>query len=509
MVDHPGSHRRQRPRRGAVLAAFAVLVAAGVAADRSAAAPHPPAVAAVASQPAAAPADAVSSSWYCAGATASQRGQAAGTVVISNPTGTRLTARVELLASGGGQESLAPTTVAPYSRTVVAEDPPGHPSWVGAVVVLDGGGAAVEQEVSGPLGTAATPCADRGSTRWYFPTGTTLRDATDVVSLLNPFPADAIVDLSFVTNEGAEAPLADQAVLVPAGSLVAVNLGDHLRRRQTIATMVTATAGQVVAWQTQLVTAPASGTPVIGQPAPAGYSGMVDPAPPTAGAQLTLGAPAPATVWSWPDGVAGHGVNEEYVIFNPGSTAALLRLTYGSTAGGEQPLGFTVGPGSVRSIVTTSQPEVPSGAPHDASLVSTNGVPVVAERTVTAVSPSSRTGLGGLLGSTVTARRWLIGDGGGTRRHLDEWIIVQVPGTLPATVALDQVGPAGVRPLPGLGAIAVKAGQRVAVDITARLRGATAGPLVVIGSRPLVVERDLYGTGGTGISLALGVPLRP
>ncbi|HLI25266.1 MAG TPA: hypothetical protein VKU91_09940, partial [Acidimicrobiales bacterium] len=202
-----------------------------------------------------------------------------------------------------------------------------------------------------------------------------------------------------------------------------------------------------------------------------------------------------------------NGVNEEYVVYNPGAVPALLRLTFGSAAGGQQPLGFTVAPASVRAIVTNSQPEVPQGSPHDASLISTNGVPVVAERTVAAVAPSARTGLGGLLGATVTARRWLVGDGGGSSNHLDQWVVVQVPGFLPATVAIDEVAGGGLRPLTGLGSIPVRAGQRVAVDVTARLGGAAPGPLVVVGSRPLVVERDLYGVGAPGISLALGVPL--
>ena len=67
------------------------------------------------------------------------------------------------------------------------------------------------------------------------------------------------MDLSFTTNEGVERPQQFQGLVVPADGLVAVNLGDHLRRRQFIATTVTARSGRLVAWKTDVVTPPRSG----------------------------------------------------------------------------------------------------------------------------------------------------------------------------------------------------------------------------------------------------------
>jgi hypothetical protein len=500
-------HRAAHPRRAPILAGLVVVAVAGVVASRSGPRSGPAPAAPLPAQPVAAPSSAVSSSWYCAGATASSAGSAQGTLLVANPGPSPLTARVTLVASDGRPVPPRTLGLPAYSRTAVAEKVPGGAPWVGATVVAAGGGVAVEQEVAGPLGTSASPCSVRGSTHWYFPTGTTLRDATDVISLYNPFPADAIVDLDFVTNQGQEAPMADQAVLVPAASVVEVDLGDHLRRRQTIATTVTATTGQVVAWQTQLITDPAAGTPVLGQPLPAGYTGLADPAPPAGGLILTLGAPVAGPSWRWPDGVAGNGVDERYVVYNPGARVALVRLTYGLPGGSQQPFGFAVAPDSVRVVATGSQAQVPAGKPHDVSVVTTNGTPVVAERTVTAVSPATRTGTGALLGSTVTARRWLTAAGGGGR--LDEWVDVYNPGPVGSAVALSEVAPSGLRPLPGLAGVQVGAGDRVAVDVGAALRGASVGPLVVAAGHPVVVERDLYGggSGGRGISLALAVPL--
>lgn len=497
--------RRDRPRRGAVIAAILVLVMAGALADRSAS-PRPAAATPVPDQPVAASTGALSSVWFCAGASA-EAGAASGSLLVANPTSFSRTATVTILASNGTPVPPQRFVVGPRSRLQVAEKVKGGAPWVGATVHLDGGGVAVEQQLSGPLGAAATPCATRGSANWYFPTGTTLRNASDVVSLLNPFPTDALVDLSFVTNQGGESPIADQAIGVPADSIVAVDLGSHLRRRSTIATTVTARTGKVVAWQTEMVTPPAAGTPILGEPAPPGYSGPLDPAPPVGGVELTLGAPSGSGAWWWPDGVAGGGVNEQYVVYNPGSRAAQLRLTFGLNRGGEQPLGFIVAPGSVKSIATSAQPQVPAGAPHDASLVSTNGVPVVAERTVTAVSPSPRTGLAGLLGSTISATRWLLGASGTSGSHLDEWLEVQNPGRAPVTMSILEVGAGGPSPLRGVPALTVPAGGRVATDVSARAKGAISGPLLVQATGPVITERDLYGAGAPGIALAIGVPL--
>lgn len=509
--QRPGrAHRRGgQPalRRGPVIAVLAVLAIAGGLADRVGG-PRLAAAAPVPDMPVATPASALSSAWFCAGATASSGGAAPGSLVIANPTANSLMATVDLLPSSGKRPPAHHVVVAARSRMTVSEAVTGGSPWVGAVVHVEGGGVSVSQDVSsGTLGTAVEPCATAGSRHWYFPSGTTMRDATDMISLLNPYPGEAIVNLSFTTNQGNEAPVADQAIAVNGDSLTTVNLGDHLRRRVSIATTVSAVSGRVVAWQTLSVTPPAAGTPIIGEPPPAGYSGPLDPAPPVGGTVLTLGAAAPAKTWWWPDGVAGNGVNEQYVVYNPGPAAAQLRLVYGLSPGGSQPVSFTVGPNSVKAVTTSAESQVPTGAVHNATLSSTNGVPVVAERTITATSPSTHTGLGGLLGATKAAPRWLLGAAGNPAAHLDEWLEVQNPGSRPVTVSLSQVGSSGPTAIRGLRPVKLAAGGRMAVNVSSHLSSHPGGPLLVQASGPVVTERDLYGTGVPGIGLSLGVPL--
>ncbi len=86
-----------------------------------------------------------------------------------------------------------------------------------------------------------------------------------------------------------------------------------------------------------------------------------------------------------------------------------------------------------------------------------------------------------------------------------EYIVVENPGTTPATVSFDTL--AGT-PIPGLATVKVTAGGRTSVELT---KYAAGNPAVVVrATEPVTVERDLYGQAGTpGVSLSPGVPLTP
>ncbi len=134
--------------------------------------------------------------------------------------------------------------------------------------------------------------------------------------MLNPYPGVAIADLSFTTEYGQEEPVTFEGVVVPADGLTVLNLGSHLRRRLKIAVTVKVRTGQVAAFETELVTPPPPGAPLVGS------NGGLNPAAPTAGATLTLGSSEPATSWWWPEGADGGGLTESYVFYNPVGHAA-------------------------------------------------------------------------------------------------------------------------------------------------------------------------------------------
>lgn len=520
----PARRHRPGPHRLRIIAVIAALLIIGGLLDQGGGDHHSSAAAAVPAGPVAAPAGAESSSWFCAGGTDGGAGGTSGSsgagsdtpqgnapaqLDIANTNPTPLTATVTLVPVSGSsiKPATSTVTVGPNSRSTVPETLPGGPSFVGAAVTLHGGAAAVDQEITSSRDPSVTPCATSGSRTWYFTNGRTAVNASDIITLFNPYPIDSIVDLSFTTNQGLEAPDQDQAIDVPANGLIDVDLGSHLRRRSSIATVVTARSGQVIAWQTRDVTPVSSGTPVLGADGSA-PAGAIDPASPNPGAVVSLGAASPGTSWTWPDGVAGNGVDEQYDIYNPGPAVAQVQLALNLDQGTAEPFTLSVGAEQVSTIISDQQARVPAGVTHSAVLRSTNGVPVVASREVAASSPSPHTGLGSLLGERQPSPSWLF-SGGSVTSHTDESLVLYNPGPNTVKATVDGLGGGPPAPLPGLSAVLVGPGARVGIDLGAH-DNSLATPFTVQATGPLYAERDLLGATNrdAGYGLAPGVPLQ-
>lgn len=484
-------------RRGPVLAVLAAALVAGGLADRAGAPRMSPAAERSATFPAMAPADALSSSWFCAGATDGGSPDAPGRVVIAND-GARSASGVVTVVPTRGKRVRVPVKVAPYKSVSVPETVPGGSPWVAAIVDVDAGSVAVEQVLGGG-GMSVSPCATAGSARWYFATGQTRINAGTAIELLNPYPSDSIVDLSFTTDQGNEQPQAFEGIDVPAGGLVSVDLGSHLRRRSSIATTVKARTGRVVAWETEWVTPPQPGQAVVGTPAAA--SPLADPAAPVAGVSSVLGAPAPGTSWTWPDGLAGNGIDERYVIYNPGPDTAEVRLSVGLQQGSAEPFEISVGPYQVVPVVSEHEARIPAGVAHWATLSSTNGVGVVATRAVTydeASMPGGATlnGIARIPGAPASASSWVVA-APSTGPHAAGSVVVQNPSGRPVRFTLGG--------LDGAQAASATVGpeDRAALAVPTEIHGA----LLVTATSDVYVEYDLYGIGGAGgVSASLAVP---
>lgn len=460
-------------------------------------------------QPSLVPGSALSSSWFCAGATEAPVSVAAGQLLFDNAGSTAVSGSVELVSQTGYHTDMAVSVPAGGTSTF-DEDLPGlaggaSDHWVGAMVTLYGGMASVSQVVTTSRGSASQPCASAAAPQWYFPDGASLRNAWDEISLLNPYPVVAVADLVFSTEQGREQPSAFDGVVVPADGLTVLNLGSHLRRRQHIAVTVTTRTGDVVAYETELVTHPPAGA------APLGAPGAVNPVVPVAGITLTLGATHTAGSLWWPDGGEGPGVTETYAVYNPGPALARLTLSFVSGAGNGvgSSSQFTVGPYGSSIITTNGQPWALPGVAYAAHLRSADGVGVVAERFVMAGPPSLQRGLGVLLGQSQASRRWVVTGGlaVGSSFQRSESYLGQVslevvdPGPAPAVVTVEQVSHNGLAPVAGLTRLAVVPAQRYAWPVPASLAGQT---LVVSASRPILLEQ-----GWSSSLLSVGTNLAP
>lgn len=464
----------------AILAALVVLIALGASpAPRDTDAP-PFGAAAQLGPPAADPADVLSSTWYCAFGTALEDGGSNMSLVVTNVADEARRGTVTWFPQGA-ERVVVPLEVESRSNVVLPAIADVQAPIVSATVEMEGGEVVVEHVITAPSGTDAAPCATEASDRWYTANGTTARGAAQVLALFNPFPDDAVVDVSFDTNEGRAEPEATQGVPVPAGTTTILDLTvTGPLRQETTAAAVVARRGRLVVERVHAF-----------------------PGEPERGVGLTLAAPAPAEVWYFPEGIHQEGVTERWAIFNPGETEAIVSLEVVPDEGEPpEPLDLTIGPGR-QYVQVADDMLVQPGIGHSSTIRSLNGVPVVAEREIDA-AVDNRQGWSSMFGAPAPARRWVFPAGGATDQ-LDEWLMILNPGATEATVRIRAVADGELVDLEGLEAVPLgPAGRRQIRLRDHEVEGNVS--ILVEADEPVVVERDMFGESIGAVSV-IGVPL--
>jgi|SRR5581483_3038343 len=453
--------------------------------------------------PAASPPDAVSSAFFCAGGTASGSGGFESTIVIANPNANSITATVTsypaaLPSDQAGQASVA--SLAPVSKSVTvgarsrAEVPLAQiqaSPFAAALVETNDGDISVEHRTATAVGSSSSPCASAPSPTWYFPTGTTTRDAHELLAVFNPFPVDAVLDITFQTSDGFRAPTALQALPVPGGHVRIVDVNEQAPRIAQLAAFVVARSGEVVVDRLQ------------------SFDGS-DPAHP-AGAVAMLGAPLPATEWVFPEGAVNEGLTETVTVQNPSDQPSSVQveviLDDPDTNGVVDPIPLTVQPASYTQVALHQETRVPKGVGHTIVVRTTSGPPVVAERVVTGAAPAPRHGYGPAIGSPLSSTSWLFADGRAMAGTDAEFIVLFNPARdVTAHVSLTALAQGQALAIDGLQQIEVRPGARVALDLGQHVNRADL-PVLVNSDAPVVAERGLYAASGPGLSLAAGMPL--
>lgn len=378
-----------------VLALVAGLVALDRGSSQPASAVASPTVAAVG--PRSAEPGSSGTTWYCPAGFTTPDSANDHIVVITNPTdmpavgtltiypslldvdGNPLTferaAQVIEIAPGEQRRvSLAPLVASLDDRLATNTG-----AFVAALAEFDVAGVTVEHTVAAVQGTDVGPCATSASDSWWFASGTTTTGVGYQLYLLNPFPDDAVVDLSFVTDDGSRVPTALQGKLVPAQSLTVLQIASQVPVNAQTTAHIDVLAGRVIAERIQIFEA---------EGGPSGVS-------------VTLGSNRLSEQWFFPDGRAVPGAGESYVIYNPGETEAEvefeLKPDSADRVGDVAPLAIPVGPRERWIVTVSGHPTHPvdtvatidattmvePGERYFVSVRSFNGVPVVAERIIT------------------------------------------------------------------------------------------------------------------------------
>ena len=470
-----------RPHRTPILVLIAVLLVAGGVADRLSRPRQSVSVAAAnrALMPTAAPAGALSSTWFCVGAGAGADARANGVLQIANPTERPATGTVTVMPAEG-QAVTAPLDVAPMSLVALPLQDVATGAWAAAVVDVDSGQVAAELVAHGRGDTDATQCASRASSHWHFADGTTAKDANLALSLFNPFPEDAIVDLSFSTDQGRAAPAAFRPIVVPARTLVVREIGDHVRRRDALATEVAVRTGRVVATQTQTRSAPGK-----------------------AGLSISLGAPSLGPSWYFPTGLLADGVDEHYSVSNPSNTEATVLFEVILDEGVTGEIERSVPARGRVDVVLNEEAGVPRGVGHSVTVLSLDGVPVVVSRSLAFGPPATQLGRADTVGARRAARQWLFAAGSATDAG-DEWLVVANVGDRPARISVTGLtGGSGTSV--ELRSPQVEPGRRALFRLNDSVTR-DALPIVVDSTEPVVMERAMYIKGG-GVWVNPGIPL--
>jgi hypothetical protein len=461
---------------------------------------------------------ALGSSWYCAGGTAQAKGVADHTVVIANPTdrdaqGTltvfpgvvqpKPPGAAEGEASSSSSSSTTSTTakpvhipkpvakaftIGPYRRVSFRLGDVVKAPLASALVEAQGGTITVEHQVIGEDGRDAAPCASSPSSEWHFAWGVTRRDAREMLVFFNPFPDDATIDVFFSTEQGAREPVRFHGFVVPARSVIGVDVGDDVTYRERVSASVRARTGRVIVDRIQ------------------SYDGSQG----AQGLTVTLGTPQPAESWMYPDGAIGSGIIERYVIYNPGTepAEAELQLSLEDPAknGTPEPFEITVGPRGTKVLTINDDKRIPKNVAHSGIVRSLNGVPVVAERVLFAVEPAKRHGISTTPGSPLGAEAWVFAVGSANDTN-DEYLTILNLADKPARVSVTALANGQRLAVADLQDVEIPASARLSIRVGEHVQRNDLA-LVVESNEPIVAERSLYRVSGVGMSAAIGIPLR-
>ena len=260
------------------------------------------------------PADASSSSAFCASATGDA---AATTIYLTNSTaraGRRGHDQCRADASprsgsdrptGGGGSS------AGHGRG--RSRPTGLPQGsTASSFAFAGGGVVASQVVSGPLGWSTAPCASQTSSpvgllrRIDHRRGTRLQ-----LALFNPAAPAATVNISFLTPSGLVTPQAYQGLVVPPGRLIVENVGGFVQRAAAVATFITSQAGGLVSTEFQQTSS--------AEPAPGSPSGW--------------GPPSCRRCGGWPRPPTARARRSAFDLANPDPQPVTATISFGSGVG--------------------------------------------------------------------------------------------------------------------------------------------------------------------------------
>jgi len=463
--------------------------------------------------------DVLSSTWFCAAGGADTPSPPRHALLLSNPSGDV----VEVSLTAYDEEGVVGREAVEVEAERVERVEVGRlfeRDDLSVMVESASGELVVEHRLITDGAVDQVPCATSSSREWYFPSQTTSQvveddgtiSATSAARLVlfNPFSQDAGVDITAAVEDGLRAPSAWAGVVVPAGTVRVIDLGEHIQRREQASLTVELRNGRVVAETVQVLLDVGEGDSRS-----------------AAGLRLQAGVPAPAARWAFALGFTGEGVEERFVVHNPSDEPAEVVVQVTPVGGAElppEPFELEV-PGRRFSVIDLSEEgRVPGYGHHSIQVESLDGTPVVVGR-VTRITggpgdadevpdpapeprPDVEAGAAIGTGSPVVATRWIVPDLV-LRDQRDPAIVIHNPGGGIVTVSAEAFGGEDGGTTRVLDQVEVAAGDGLVVRLADLELGTGDVGVVLTATSPVLVERIVTFPTRGDLAMGVAVPVRP
>jgi Family of unknown function (DUF5719) len=364
------------------------------------------------------PGQGAGSLWFCPGVGDATFGPGVLTMTRTQPSRPELrpTASLTVHSPAGVMAKRTITLDAQVVRVDLADFPEiganDIPS-LGATLEISEPGVAVSVVVSKGGGSAAG-CSSVVGTDWWLGDGKTTVGSKTALTLYNPFPEAALVDLRFLTERGESRPTELQGIAVAAGSVRVVEVSDYVRRRATVATHVTVRAGRVVAAERLSVQG--------------------------AGSALVVGSTALAESWFFPASSYGNGRSEQYVLTNPTVDPVEVSLVATLKDGSSEPFSVTVPATGIALFDPAEEGRIGENVEYSLGVSMAEPVPILVTRT--SATTSGRKNLESFHGAPEPALRWVVA-GSGANGATD--LVIMNPYDVATTVSVERVRPGAAR----------------------------------------------------------------
>jgi|GEM_PF-1697680 DMSO/TMAO reductase YedYZ molybdopterin-dependent catalytic subunit len=306
--------------------------------------------------------------------------------------------------------------------------------------------------------------------KWYLAEGYTGGGFEEWICIGNPNPWKTQVDITYMIQGESNK---SQKVSVDAMSRTTVKVNDAVGPGKNVSALVEGHEGDSIVVERAM------------------YWGN------KTGGHCAAGVNDPAKKWYLAEGCTAGGFETWVLLQNPGSTGALVKVTYMNKSGSQA--GPTINmPAHSRTTVNVAD-TLPGD--WDVSTQVVSDVPVIAER---AMYWANRKAGHDAVGVTSPGTEWYMAEGC-TANSFETWVLLQNPGDTAAKASVTYMNESGAVAGP---TIDIPAHSRKSVNVADTLPNDMQVSTKVTSDKPVIAERSVYWNGRQGGSCetAVGSP---